>query len=216
MLSLLRSQRHPSVPSLTSPLSCLVIALLGFVSGEEEKWVSSALMAVSARSAWRRVGCVPGPVLSGCSVGAAHSVLMAPCLLRKDPEVESSVMAPVGRRWAQLQTQTFGSRAVLSRTSQRRLTGVDLPPFRWPPFLSSTIPALFHVVLLFFCITCLKWSMKGAFRIRKLTYSVKIGRVGDDSEASRGEHLWVPQKVHLAQCRVFRDLGLGRGIWKEC
>lgn len=44
-----------------------------------------------------------------------------------------------------------------------------------------------------------------------------MGRVGgDDSEASRGEHLWVPQKVHLAQCRVFRDLGLGRGIWKEC
>lgn len=37
-----------------------------------------------------------GPVLSGRSVGAAHSVLMAPCLLRKDPEVESSVMAPVG------------------------------------------------------------------------------------------------------------------------
>lgn len=115
--------------------------------GEEEKWVSSALMAVSAGVHGGGWLCA-GPVLNGCSVGAAHSVLMVPRLLRKDLEVESSVMAPVGTVGSASDSGVWVQSCAVTDQSKATDWG-GLTPFWWPPFLSSNHPALFHVVLLF-------------------------------------------------------------------
>ena len=154
----------PAFPHFT-PSSCFVIESLGFVSGRGGEVGKQCLDGGLCRSAWRRVAvcwaCSEWLLGGGGTLSPHGTPVSCTRTLRRRAQ-----RWPRWEQWAQLQTQAFGSTAVLSLTSQRRLTGVDSPPFWWPPFLSSNHPCTVpHCPSLHFCIICLKWSMRGAFRL---------------------------------------------------